>query len=383
MEKKLSANSIYNYIVIVLLLIAVAIRGGATFEWLQPSETPVYTLNDVKKAFPNATSFEKERDNSFVVKDKNSKQLGYVLISEELKARHSGYGGNTPLLIALNMEKHIIGTYLLSHNETAEYIDHVNDVNLLNTWNSMPMDTTILSKQVDAVTGATKSSEAIIYTFEKTASKYLELEHQSRPISVLRIIQILLFFTLLFLSLSMSLKKRFTGFYTYYLLLVFLVMGIWLKKIISLDLIANSLTKGLSWQGNWELISILILAIAMSILGHRKYYCNYLCPMGALQTLASKISPFKKRSFAFKISNVALRNIYLCFIWASLLLGFTLPLAQMEPFIAFSFKIASWTMLSFGMVIIILSLFFNRPWCQLCPTGCLLDSVPSLKTNRK
>ena len=128
---------------------------------------------------------------------------------------------------------------------------------------------------------------------------------------------------------------------------------------------------------------ILSISVVLAIAGHKKYYCTYLCPMGAVQMLVSKASPFKKRNLKLKISVLTLRNIYLTFIWVSLILGFALPLSNLEPFIAFSFKVASWIMLSAGGVIILLSLFFNRPWCQLCPTGCLLDSIPSVKSNRK
>lgn len=99
--------------------------------------------------------------------------------------------------------------------------------------------------------------------------------------------------------------------------------------------------------------------------------------------LASKVSPFKKRSFKLRISVVTLRAIYLTFIWVTLLLGFSLPLFNMEPFVAFSIQVASTLMLVAGAAIVVLSLFFNRPWCQLCPTGCLLDSVPSIKKSKK
>ncbi|MCU4177771.1 4Fe-4S binding protein [Carboxylicivirga sp. N1Y90] len=224
---------------------------------------------------------------------------------------------------------------------------------------------------------------SIIQTFEKTIANYLKTEQQNTSISTIRIVQLVLLALILFFSLSMVLGKRFKQFYWYYLILVFIVMGIWLKKMLSVDVIHNWLSNGLPWQSNWELIAILLLSLAMSIAGHKKYYCNYLCPMGAIQLLAAKVSPFNTRNIKLKISVLTLRNIYLSFIWSSLILGFALPLSNMEPFLAFSFKMASWLMLLAGILIVILSLFYNRPWCQLCPTGCLLDSVPSIKKTRK
>ncbi|MBK3517341.1 FMN-binding protein [Carboxylicivirga marina] len=379
MTHTLKTNSIYNYLVIILLLLAVAIRGGANFDWLKSSDQLVYSLEDMKAIYKDANSIKKQADNSLAVFDANNKLLGYALVSEELDARYSGYAGPIPVLIALNIDKEVISTTLLKNDETGEFLDHVNDTKLLSTWDNMPMDTLLLSVEVDAVSGATKSSKAIIRTVHYTIGNYLDAKHQHAGISLLRIIQLLLMAILLFLSLSMQIGKRFKKFYVYYLVTLFLVMGLWLKKMLSIELFNNWLTKGLPWQSNWELIAILIISLALTILGHKKYYCTYMCPMGALQMLVSKVSPFKKRPFKLKISVLSLQDIYLSFIWVSLILGFTLPLANMEPFLAFSYKVASWIMLGVGGIIILLSLFFNRPWCQLCPTGCLLDSMPSFK----
>jgi len=352
----------------------VAIRGGASFEWLLPSNEPVYTIADIKKSFPEASSLKLQADNSTLVYNSNGKTIGQVLISEELDAHYQGYAGNVPLLIAINQKNNTVhSTQLLSNNETGEFLDHIEDIKLLNTWNSLKVDTTLLQQSVDAVSGATKTSKAIIQTFEKTIANYLKTEQQGSSISLVRIAQLALLAIILFMSLSMVLGKRYKKLYWYYLALVFLVMGLWLKQMLSIELINNWLSNGLPWQSNWELISILLLSIAMSILGHKKYYCNYLCPMGAMQILVSKISPFKKRNINLKVSALTIRNIYLTFIWTSLILRFVLPLSDMEPFIAFSFKIASWIMLVAGLFIIILSLFFNRPWCRFCPPGCSLD----------
>jgi polyferredoxin len=211
----------------------------------------------------------------------------------------------------------------------------------------------------------------------------LEAEQKGASLSLERILQLVLMLILLVLSLSMMLGKRFRKLYVYYLVGVVLIMGFWLKKMLSLELLNNWLTKGLPWQSNWELILILGMSIVLAIAGHKKYYCTYLCPMGALQMLVSKASPFKKRNLKLKISVLTMRNIYLTFIWGSLVLGFALPLSNMEPFIAFSYKVASWILLSAGGLIILLSIFINRPWCQLCPTGCLLDSIPSFQSKRK
>ena len=383
MSKHVSIQSIYRYCIVALILLAVAISAGVLKEWNKAEAPPTYTLSDIKKAYPQAATIDTNSDKSLTITDANGHLLGYVLISEDLKARYQGYNGNLPLLIAFDKTLHISGTYLLNNIETPRFITYVEKEGLLNSWNQLRLDSTLIATQTDAITGATLSSNAIIKTLHKTVGNYLSLKQQSNFPSAIRIAQLVLMATLLFFSLSMVLAKQHKKFYFYYLIAVFGIMGLWLKKILSLELVYNWLGHGVAWQSNWELIVILSMSLFMSIMGHKKYYCNYLCPMGAIQILVSKASPFKKRSLNLKISTITLRSIYLTFIWASLILGFALPLSEMEPFVAFSFAVASPLMLTAGLIIILLSLFFNRPWCELCPTGCLLDSISALKNKHK
>ncbi len=382
MTKKLSANSIYNCIVVILILVAVAIRGGATFEWLKPQEEVTYSLSDIQKVVSDATALEENSDNSISILDEEDNVISKALYSRNFDAKFQGYAGETPLMIYFNKENVITNVQLLQNEESPEYIDHIAQKGIFESWNDLPIDTITALKSVDAITGATYSSNAIIKTVQKTMGNYLAIRYQGQGISFKQIIQPVLTIILLLISLSMLLKKWFRKYYWYYLVAILGVFGLWLKQMLSTETLYNWLVKGLPWQSNWELIAILILAVAMGLLGHKNYYCTYLCPMGALQVLASKVSPFKKRGLQLKISKVTLRSVYLTFIWVSLLLGFTLPLTDMEPFKAFSFTVASNIMLIAGLVIVILSLVFNRPWCQLCPTGCLLNSVPSLKSKK-
>lgn len=380
--KTISLQSILSYILILLLVLAVAIQGGAKFRWWNPSPEASISLDDIQQAFPDAYAFSVASDQLIEVRNEAEKVLGYALHSNRLEAHHQGYAGKVPLLIALDPSLRIQTIQLLKNQEDPDFLELVEEMKLLNTWTGQKLDTTLINFPVEAVTGATLSSTAIIHTFRKSIAHYHQVKHQTQ-ITPIRAIQLLIMGILFVLSVVMMIGKKLRSLYTLYLLALLGVAGFWCKTMLSVNTFYNWLTTGLPWQSNIELIVILSFAVLFSILGYRKHYCTYLCPMGAIQILAGKISPFKKRSFNFKISGITLRNIYLSFIWASLILGLTLPLQEMEPFLSFSFQAASWVMIGSGIVIVLLSLFFNRPWCQLCPTGCLLDSIPSLKTHKK
>jgi polyferredoxin len=156
-------------------------------------------------------------------------------------------------------------------------------------------------------------------------------------------------------------------------------MGLILNNLLSARLLHGWLLEGFAWRAHWQSIAVFILAIALSFAGKRKFYCNYLCPMGALQELTNKITPFKKRKLPDRFGGISTREIYLTLIAGALLLGFTPELAYMEPFMFFSFHIIGIGMILFGAAVVVLSLFFSQPWCTLCPTGCLMDTIPVYK----
>jgi len=100
--------------------------------------------------------------------------------------------------------------------------------------------------------------------------------------------------------------------------------------------------------------------------------------MGALQELTNLFTPFKKSNLPTRFKGISAREIYLTLISGALLLGFAPELSYLEPFMFFSFRIVGVGLIIFGLVIVITSLFFTKPWCSVCPTGCLMDTISQL-----
>ncbi|WP_068475074.1 FMN-binding protein [Saccharicrinis aurantiacus] len=381
MRKTTLSKKILQSITIVLILLAIALRLGGAREWFAPSKERQLEITDIQNVFPNASSYRLKSDKSIEVRSDKSERIGTILSSVIYETSQLGYNDVLPILIGLDLDHKVKAIAVLDNSETGEFMSHVYDSNLLSKWDGKQVDTTLIQRKVDAISGATYSSEAIIKGVNATLSTYLSIE-QSHQLNWLRITQLVLVFILMLCSLIMVFTKRFKNYYFYYLLAVLLVFGFFTNKMLSLSIFETWLQNGLPWYTNVELILILVASIIMTFIGKHKYYCNYLCPMGALQMIVSKLSPFKKRKFVKKVFNIDLRLIYLCFIWASILMGISLPLSSMEPFLAFAYSVSGWLMIGAGMLIIIVSLFFNRPWCALCPTGCALDSIPSFKQKK-
>ena len=139
----------------------------------------------------------------------------------------------------------------------------------------------------------------------------------------------------------------------------------------------------------------------------KAFYCQYLCPFGAAQEFAgfikSKDKSLKAKDESLKAKDKGLKakdkslkfslikaNVYKVFsvirkvILLSLLiifaLGVGLDLSVVEPFPIFNYQSIGFGVAIFATVILILSIFIKKPWCNyLCPTGTLLESFRTLR----
>lgn len=133
-----------------------------------------YTLNDIQKVYPEAKSYKCQPDQSIEVRNGQGSLLGHLLCSTDLKVHYQGYAGIVPVLIAFNTANIITGVYLLKNNEEEEFINEVKDGKLLTRWNGKALISLTTTQNVDAVTGATYSSNAIINTVRHTIAAYLK-----------------------------------------------------------------------------------------------------------------------------------------------------------------------------------------------------------------
>lgn len=381
MTKSFSIQNLYFNITLALLILALAIKAGAGFQWLFPNDEPVYNLSHIQQAYPNVHSYSLESDNSISVYDSNAKELGKALITSEMGTTKKGYGGSLPLLIPINQQNELGNVVLLKNAETKKIISFLEHKDFFSSWLSVPADSNALNLNIDAVSAATITTDAIIQGVNGTLATYLAVQAQQKS-EWKKTGQLIAVALIIIFALIMLITGRFKRYYYFHLTAVLLVLGIWTRKMLSIDLVYIWLKSGLPWHNNSELVIILLLSISMALLGRKKFYCNYICPMGALQMLVSKLSPIKKHQLPRKVLKLDIRNLYLAFIWACLICGLTLPFSSIEPFMAFAYELAGWFLIGFGLLIIALSLFFNRPWCTYCPTGCALDLVLPLKTNR-
>ncbi len=112
------------------------------------------------------------------------------------------------------------------------------------------------------------------------------------------------------------------------------------------------LLQGFAWSANWQSMLLFFLALSLSFIGKRKFYCNYLCPMGAFAGVDQQNQPFQNEN-CLALLGYQHQEIYPTLIAAALLMGFTPELAYLEPFMLFSFRIVGWGIILFGAAIVV------------------------------
>ncbi len=123
----------------------------------------------IVKAFPTVKKVTKTEKWTEVY-DAQSKLLGYAVYSKPASDGIKGYNGETPVLIALNAKKVIIGVYPLPNTETPRFAQRVQDAGFYNNWNGLTIKKA-KKKKVDTVSGATFTSRAVAQSVQAALEK--------------------------------------------------------------------------------------------------------------------------------------------------------------------------------------------------------------------
>ncbi|HOW35463.1 MAG TPA: FMN-binding protein [Candidatus Omnitrophota bacterium] len=317
---------------------------------------------------------------------------GVVVITTDLAPDIKGYAGPVKIAVGVDLDGNINALYILSHGETSPYVSNLDQFiaqfSRLNFKNDFKP-----GKDLDGITGATITSEAIARSVERSlkiiAREVLRLDAASEnqqqqkipfdQIAVPASVFTAAVFGFVFHSnilrwMAMLGGLFYLGFYKKTMVSVVDVANIGLWKIP--DLAGIPL-----WY--WLIIPTFISAILLGMV-----YCGNICPFAGVQELL--FNTFRKIWPRAQIINVS-RNIdrparYIKYVVlfavliASFILGNSNP-ANVEVFVMFFTARAS----KLGWVLVIsvltISLFHFRFWCKyLCPMGavCGLFSRVSL-----
>ncbi len=188
-------------------------------------------------------------------------------------------------------------------------------------------------------------------------------------------------FCLIILEPSMS-KKRRTAIY----LITIFYGGVLLGGIPNAVMPIQYILIAVGLRGDVTyllLVSIVLSILLLSSLLAGRIFCGFICPLGALQEIISRISfksdlnEHKRVKYHIKISSHVsskIRWVFLCVLFLLATVWNIIILPVFNPLSGFTFlKILTLSLLfpfSSMIIVCITSIFLYRPWCRfLCPFG--------------
>lgn len=282
-----------------------------------------------------------------------------------------GYGGSVPLKISIADGK-ISNIEVLKNSESEDFFLRVRE-EMIPKWIGTPVED-VASKNVDAISGATMSSNAVNANVKEGVAYVLghpvadnnssELQFSWEYLAVLLVV-------LCAGIIPLFVKNK------YYrcaqLILNVIVLGFWSGTFLSYELFINYISNGVNVWTSLALLLMLVIAFAYPYFGKMTYYCTWVCPLGSLQELCGKCVKYK---IQLSSKTVKILNIFQECLWFGLIFlmaaGIWSDWISYELFKAFIFESAAVGVLIATGIVVVLSFVVQRPYCRfICPTGCL------------
>lgn len=377
-QRKGFVARLLSLVVVVLILAAAAIlRDGRILGHdLREAHEAKALKNDTLEVTP---------DGAFVV---NTKPLAKDV---------QGYGGPVPLKIHIK-DGRVAAVEAEPNAESPDFFNRAKE--LLNHWQNKSVDEA-LAEEVDAVSGATFSSRAIIANMQRGLA-YAKQHGQwsvdgsvgalgtsappivggedgsvgalgtgASPIVALIVVLLGAVVPLFYNNRRLHLVQ---------LAVNVVVLGLWTGTFVSYTLFLRVFSGGVSLSAIGALAApllMLIVALIYPLAGRSGHYCANICPFGSAQELAGKLSRRKLRITPrmLKLLSV-LRNLLWGVLMALLLTGTCTAWIDYELFTAFLYSSASVWVTVLAALFLVLSVWVPRPYCRfVCPTGALIKSV--------
>ncbi len=167
MPKKVLSNKAYPVVFLaVLVLITVSL-----LVWVNSFTGPVVEANRqariisiLEEIFPEITEYEFE--NEIFIIYSNDVVKGYAILAES-----NGYSGKINLLVGINTDRSIKDVSIISHTETPGLGNRITEKSFTDQFKGLTTEEVALTKdggRIDAITGATISSEAVVEAIQES-----------------------------------------------------------------------------------------------------------------------------------------------------------------------------------------------------------------------
>jgi spermidine synthase len=333
----------------------------------------------------------------FAIMDVEQKPTGYLFSSADFAPEVRGFGGRLNLAIHVDTSGKLIDFLIVRSSETPSYLD------LLRGWLGSLKGRSLFGREpfagLDAVTGATVSSRAVLGSLQTAGRRFAEeiLGGQgSVPAGAPSWMEHLPDITGLYLIGAFAaafLAAHWGGFWSRIIVvtLTLVVGGIALNAQYSSEQIATLLSLDAP-TARLTGVFLLVVGVPLVVLLFGNLYCGYICPFGAAQELLGYVLPRRLRP-ALERDAMRLARFIKYIVLAVLIVAFfvsrdrrTLAGDPLTTVFGLRSALSGWPawMLATVGIALIGSLFYVRFWCRyLCPVGAFLSLLNHVRLLRR
>ena len=315
----------------------------------------------------------------------------FIVNTKPLAKDVQGYGGPVPLRIHVSKDGVVAAIEAEPNAETPDFFNQAKS--LLTHWQGKTVDGAMAeTDKVDAVSGATFSSNAIIANMQRGLAYANRHTAQSKAADdasgailegsgsssasgwtvggIAALIVVLL-------GAIVPLFYKSRRWHTVQLVLNVVVLGLWTGTFVSFTLLMRLFSGGLSLAALATLAApllMVVVALFYPLAGKPGHYCAHVCPFGSAQELAGKLT---RRKLRVPVRLNKALNMFRTVLWAVLMVllltGTWAAWIDYELFTAFLYSSASVWVVVLAVMFLVLSVWVPRPYCRyVCPTGTLL-----------
>ena len=391
-------TTLLSLVVVVLILSTAAIvRDGRIFGF--DLRNGGATEHGRQGGQASSTALTANNDTLTVMPD------GAIVVNTRLLAKDvQGYGGQVPLRIHIDKGGVVDSIEAEPNAESPDFFNHASA--LFCKWQGKTVDEA-MAEEVDAVTGATFSSRAIIANMKRGlayAKRHAELNKDSKadffaPDAAGSALGAagsadglgafasamgwtlggFVAFLVAMLGAIVPLFVNNRRWHYVQLALNVVVLGLWTGTFLSYTLLMRLFSGGINIATFGTIAAPFVMvwvAMLYPLIGRPGHYCANMCPFGSAQELAGKLTRRKLRlSPRLNRALNVFRNVLWGVLMVFMLTATWTAWMDYELFTAFLYTSASAWVIVLAVLFLVLSVWVPRPYCRfVCPTGSLFRS---------
>ncbi|HPE94499.1 MAG TPA: RnfABCDGE type electron transport complex subunit G [Bacillota bacterium] len=154
--KKMIFPVLSLFLICLTVSVLLALTNDLTADKIAQQEADALR-ESMQSVIPDADSFSESNTEGIYAAYKSGKNIGWAI-----KVTVKGYGGDMTVLVGIGNDDVIKGVSILSHSETPGMGAKADDDDYLSQYTGKNAETLTLGADIDAVTGATVTSSALI-----------------------------------------------------------------------------------------------------------------------------------------------------------------------------------------------------------------------------